>query len=354
MKTILLIEDDIVLRETTAEILELEKYKVVTAANGKQGVLLAKKIIPDIIVCDIMMPELDGYDVLKLLYNEEKTKRIPFIFLSAKTEMKDIRVGMDLGADDYLTKPIDDELLLSAIESRLAKAELLKEAEVVTKTEKQSENLPDDITIDTIEDLKNYFCDFGKVMKCKKGEFIYEEGNHSNYVYLVYKGKVKGFKIDEFGKELIITIHKDDDFFGFSAIFDNSLNYESTMAMEKVEIMVVDKKTVQEILQNNYKLSLEIFQLINENLTEVKEQLLQMAYGSMRRKTAKTIIKFAKKMRHKSSDSINISRRDLAGVAGIATESLIRTLTDLKKEGLIEIEGRNIKILDLNRLESIH
>ena len=351
MKTILLVEDDIVLRETTAEILELENYKVVTAANGRQGVSIAKKVLPDIIVCDIMMPELDGYDVFKLLSVDDKTKRIPFIFLSAKTEMKDIRTGMDLGADDYLTKPIDDELLLSAIESRLAKAELLKEAEQSPKNSKEENQYPE---IETIEELKNYFCDFGKVLKCKKGELIYEEGKHCNNVYLVYKGKVKGYKIDEYGKELIVSIYKDDEFFGFSAIFDQTLNYESVMAMEKVEVMAVDKKTVQEILKNNYNLSLEIFQLVNENLTEIKEQLLQMAYGSMRKKTAATILKFAKKMGYSATNSINISRRDLASVAGIATESLIRTLTDLKKEGLIDIEGRNIQILDLQKLENIN
>jgi len=124
--------------------------------------------------------------------------------------------------------------------------------------------------------------------------------------------------------------------------------------MEKVEVMCVPKKTVQNILKSNYNLSLEVFQLINENLTEIKDQLLQMAYGSMRRKTAKTILKFAQKMKHKPSDNINISRRDLASVAGIATESLIRTLTDLKKEGVIEIEGRNIRIVNLDQLAAIY
>ena len=128
MKTLLLIEDDTVLRETTAEILELEGYKVVVAANGKRGIEQARIMLPDIIICDIMMPELDGYDVFKLLSEDETTKKIPFIFMSAKTEMKDIRKGMDLGADDYLTKPVEEELLLSAIESRLAKAVLLNEA----------------------------------------------------------------------------------------------------------------------------------------------------------------------------------------------------------------------------------
>ena len=353
MKTLLLIEDDTILRETTAEILELEGYKVVVAANGKRGVEQARIMLPDLIICDIMMPELDGYDVFKLLSEDESTKKIPFIFMSAKTEIKDVRKGMDLGADDYLTKPVEEELLLSAIESRLAKAALLNESLNAEEKETiESEDTFDDIA--TIDDLKNYFCDFGTTKIYKKGEVIYKESEKTNSIYLVYKGKIKGVKIDEFGKELIITVNKDDDFFGFSAIFENSHNYESAIAMEKVEIMSVPKSTVQNILKSNYNLSLEVFKLINENLTEVKDQLLQMAYGSMRRKTAKTILKFAQKMKHKPSDNINISRRDLASVAGIATESLIRTLTDLKKEGVIEIEGRNIRIINLDQLAAIY
>lgn len=351
MKTILIIEDDIVLRETTAEILELENYKVVTASNGKRGAEQARIMLPDLILCDIMMPEMDGYELLDILSKDDKTKRIPFIFMSAKTEIKDVRKGMDLGADDYLTKPVSEELLLSAISSRLAKFALLKE-ETATQETIDEENFIDDI--ENIEDLKNYFCDYGVSKNYSKGEIIYKEGEYSNNVYLIYKGKIKSFKIDEFGKELILNIHKGDDLLGLSAIIDNSHYYESIMAMENIEIMHVSKNTLLKILENNHKLTLEIFQLINENLTEVKEQLLQMAYGSMRRKTAQTILKFANLMGNNTSNSINISRRDLAGVAGIATESLIRTLTDFKKNGILEIEGRNIRILDLEKLESIN
>jgi len=352
MKTILLIEDDTVLRETTAEILEFENYNVVTAADGKKGVEQARLVIPDLVICDIMMPEMDGYDVLKSLSEDTKTKRIPFIFMSAKTEVKDVRKGMDLGADDYLTKPMNIELLLSAIESRLAKAALLNEEETKLNIPNQIESFP--IEIENINDLKNYFCDFGVTKIYKKKELIYEEDKYAKNIYLIYKGKVKSYKIDEFGKELITTIYKGDDFFGFSAIIDNSHNYESTMAMENSEILVVDKLTLQKIIKNNNNLYLEIFQLINENLSEIKEQLLQMAYGSMRRKTAKTILKFAQKMNYKPSNGINISRRDLASVAGIATESLIRTLTDFKKEGVIEIEGRNIRIINMDMLEGVY
>ncbi|MCB0383670.1 MAG: response regulator, partial [Psychroserpens sp.] len=128
MKKILLIEDDAVLRENTTELLELSNYEVYTASNGKIGLEIAEKMKPDIIICDIMMPVLDGYGVLNGLSLNEATKHIPFIFLSAKTEHKDIRKGMDLGADDYIPKPFSEEELISAIESRLAKASILNEA----------------------------------------------------------------------------------------------------------------------------------------------------------------------------------------------------------------------------------
>ena len=126
MKTILLIEDDTSLRENTAELLEFSNYKVIKAPNGKIGIEMATYKIPDIIICDIMMPQVDGYQVLEALSVNIKTHHIPFIFLSAKTERQEIRKGMNMGADDYLTKPFEEEELISAIESRLAKLMLLK------------------------------------------------------------------------------------------------------------------------------------------------------------------------------------------------------------------------------------
>ena len=115
MKKILIIEDNRDVRENTADILELEGYEVASAENGLTGVERAKELLPDIIVCDIMMPELDGYGVLEELNKDSQTSSIPFIFLTAKTEKTDMRKGMNLGADDYLTKPFHFEELLSRI-----------------------------------------------------------------------------------------------------------------------------------------------------------------------------------------------------------------------------------------------
>jgi CRP/FNR family transcriptional regulator, cyclic AMP receptor protein len=126
MKKVLLIEDNDDIRANTAEILELSNYKVITAANGKKGVELALKYLPDLIICDIMMPELDGYGVLHAIHKNEAVKNTPFIFLTAKTERMDLRKGMDLGADDYITKPFSGTELLNAVDGRLKKIDSLK------------------------------------------------------------------------------------------------------------------------------------------------------------------------------------------------------------------------------------
>ncbi|HEX8608879.1 MAG TPA: response regulator, partial [Pedobacter sp.] len=118
---VLIIEDNDDIRESTAEILELANYVVIQAVNGKEGVAMAVSDLPDLILCDIMMPEMDGYSVLHLLGKKPETAVIPFIFLTAKTDRQDMRKGMEMGADDYLTKPFDDVELFNAIEIRLKK-----------------------------------------------------------------------------------------------------------------------------------------------------------------------------------------------------------------------------------------
>ena len=121
MKKILLIEDNSNIRENTAEILELASYMVLSAENGKIGVELAIQEVPDLIICDIMMSKIDGYSVLTALREDPATATIPFIFLTAKVERDDLRLGMELGADDYITKPCTPTELLSAIATRLEK-----------------------------------------------------------------------------------------------------------------------------------------------------------------------------------------------------------------------------------------
>jgi len=351
MKRVLFIEDDIVVRENTAELLELSDYEVITAANGEIGAAAAKKHLPDIIICDIMMPKLDGYEVLEILSSDVTTKHIPFIFLSAKTERKDVRKGMDLGADDYLTKPFDESELISAIESRLAKVAIIKENLNNKNTKKNK--VDDEEDFKTLDHLKNYVIDNAEELLYKPGEDIYHQGENSNYIYLIYKGVVKTTKIDEQGKELITALHKEDDFFGFTSFTQNQTYQETASSIENTTVYRLLKQDLKNILEKNHLITLDLLDYFSDNVYEIKDQLLQMAYSSVRRKTASTIIQFTEKVRNRPDNTIKISRNDLASVAGIATETLIRTLSGLKKDGIIDIEGRNIKILDIEKLKKV-
>jgi len=345
MKKLLLIEDDVTVRENTAELLELSNYDVITASNGKLGIETAKKEVPDIIICDIMMPEIDGYGVLEALSKNPSTLNIPFIFLSAKTEHKDIRKGMDLGADDYLTKPFEEEELLSAIESRLAKVAILK-SYIQDETPEDEEKLKD------LNDLRELFSK-QELQYFKKGETIYEKDKHANYFYLVKRGIVKAHRLDNQGKELITELYKEDDFFGNHANDPQSSYEDYATAMEETQLYTVSREEFQKILAGNPKITMQLVEVLNNNLSELKNQLMDMAYGSVRKKTANTILLFAERIEKHPLKSIRISRADLAGVAGMAPESLIRTLSEFKKEGLIEIEGRNIKLLDSQALKMV-
>ncbi|MDZ8186424.1 MAG: response regulator [Nostoc sp. ChiSLP02] len=144
MSTILIIEDEPQVRENIQQILQLSDFQTLIAANGRIGLEIATTELPDLIICDIMMPELDGYSVLSALRQNEATINIPLIFLSAKAERSDFRKGMDFGADDYLTKPFTPEELLSAIASRLEKHALI---------ERQSQAKLDELRINIAQSL---------------------------------------------------------------------------------------------------------------------------------------------------------------------------------------------------------
>ena len=340
---ILLIEDDMTVRENTAEILELSDYEVQTASDGLKGIEAAKSFKPDIIICDIMMPELDGYGVLKNLSKSPETQTIPFIFLSAKTDHKDIRKGMDMGADDYLTKPFEEEELLSAIESRLAKTSILHQRQ---DNDKEPEG-----NLKNFEELKNHLKSYD-LKSFYTSEVVYDHHKGSNFFYMVEKGVVKTYLIDEKGKELITALYKTEDVFG-DFTFKHSSSNETAQCLEPTLLYCIPKSDLKAFLDSNTKMLYDIIDVLDNNLQDTKNQLLDMAYSSVRRKTAKTIILFTERLKRNKLRQIRISRADLAAVAGIAQESLIRTLSKLKKEGLIEIEGRNIKVLDFEKLEDI-
>ena len=216
-KTILVIDDNNDIRENTAEILELAGYKTFTAENGKRGVEMAMKEKPSVIVCDIMMPELDGYGVLHLLRKNPDTQNIPFIFLTAKTERGDFRKGMEMGADDYITKPFEDIELLNAVEIRLKKSEIL-EQNYASSPQGLGQFLKDVKSTGMIQKLSEEY----DMEHYDKKQVLYQEGKRPRFLYYVTRGKIKGYKSHEDGKEYITNLYSDVDFIGSRALIEDT------------------------------------------------------------------------------------------------------------------------------------
>lgn len=346
--TILLIEDNEEMSENITSILKLAHYNVIRAANGKEGVALAQKEHPDLILCDVMMPELDGYGVLHILNGDAETANIPFIFLTAKAEKTDLRAGMNLGADDYITKPFDGFDLLKVIEIRLKKSALIKanyqndlydvnslfsKAREMKEFQKLSENRP----------TRTY----------RKKDFIYMEGQMPSDLYFIISGEVKTYKVNYDGKELITGIHHNGSFLGYVALLEETPHGESAEVLEEAEVSIIPKHDFLTLVYSSKDIARKFIKMLSNNLIEAENRLLDLAYQSVRQRVAGALLKINAQHETPEKNLITIARRDISNMIGTATESLNRTLADFKDEGLIEILGEGIRILRIDKLQGM-
>lgn len=346
---VLVIEDNPEVRSNIADILRLGNYEVLEAANGKVGVETAQQIKPDLILCDVMMPELDGYGVLYVLDKDPETAMIPFIFLTAKSELRDIREGMGLGADDYITKPFDDSKLLKVVETRIRKRERLTS-----------------LFGGTISGIDDFYDRVGKAKEfqtmalhrrrkiVKKKEMLFFEGQDPNELYFLEKGEIKTFKTSRDGKELVTGIHHDKSFIGFLALLENTPYKESAVALQDSEAYLISKDDFQSLIYSNRDIARQFIRQLANDLSEMEDRLLEVAYQSVRQRVAGSLLKASEKLGEgRKTELITISRRDIAGIVGTATESLNRTLADFRDEGAVELLQDGIRIVNVSKLERI-
>jgi CRP/FNR family cyclic AMP-dependent transcriptional regulator len=350
MKKILVIEDNEIIRENITEMLELSNYKICAAENGKVGVELALREKPDLIICDVMMPVLDGYGVLHMLHKNQSTQNIPFIFLTSKSDKTDFRKGMELGADDYITKPFDNTELLNAVESRLKKAELFKEE--LNNRRKGDQEL---LKISNSEELLKEFTSGRNINKYKKKQLIFSEGNRPIYLFYIVKGKVKTYKTNEEGKDLVMALYNEGDFAGHIALLENTNYKESAEAIEDTEVAMIPKDDFESLMNKSPEISRKFIQMLAKNVSDKENQLLGLAYNSLRKRVAEALMLVCKKYSTPQSEKliVDINRNSLANIAGVAKESFIRTLSDFKDEKMIEIKEGVITILNRQKLENI-
>jgi DNA-binding response OmpR family regulator len=350
-KRILIIEDSIEIRENTAELLELYGYEVEVAADGIEGVRKAKAILPDLVICDVMMPHLDGFGVLQVFSTQPSLARIPFIFLTAKTDRSDMRKGMEMGADDYLTKPFQEVELLRAIESRLKK----KNNEINSNSSHEN-NLDYTLAKEAIDflDFENYQGD-KKSQSVNKKNTIYSEGDSPIRIFYLKEGKVKTFHTNQEGKYLITSFIHEGEFFGFVDILEDQLYRESAEALEDCKLLSFAANDFNQVLKSNIHLEIHFRKALTAYLIKNEQVLFSMAYQSLRKRVALALYDLAITYGKESQETvvIRLSREDLASRVGTATESVIRTLSEFKKEGLLEIKGGEMTILDVAGLKDL-
>jgi len=344
---ILVIEDNIEMRENISDILKLANYEIISAPDGKEGVFLAQEHLPDLILCDIIMPKLDGHGVLHILSKDKRTSDIPFIFLTAKAEKADFRTGMNLGADDYITKPFDGLDLLNVIEKRLHK-------NYVLKTSFQEGNLG----INDITDEKRQLKELRKLLEnktsktFKKKEIIYVEDRQPHELYYLNKGLVKTYKSTRDGKELVTGFLEAGSFLGYVSILENKTYTESAVAMEEAEIILIPKQEFLNELCNNKEIAVDFIKILSNRLLNSENRMVELAYFSIRQRTASVLRQLNKQFQDPDHavSIITVSRKDISDLVGTATESLNRTLADFKDEGIIEIHHHGISIRDEQKL----
>ncbi len=349
MKTILLIEDDAYIRENTAELLTLTGYAVHTAENGKIGVESALAIRPDLVICDIMMPVLDGYGVLHIFNQNPQLAGVPFIFLTAKTERTDQRRGMELGADDYLVKPFSENELLSAISGRLARFRHLK-PDYDLKAGGLDEFLDDARAVGNLAGLSAD----RRAYPVRRKQDIYLEGDEPVRIYFVQAGRVKIVKTTEAGKELITGFYGPGEFFGYLALLGHTRHTDSAVTVDDSELVYIPQDDFSLLLLRNPDVGQQFIHLLAGRVLEREQQLLTMAYSSIRRRVADALLRLYEPTAGDQHASIQLSRDDMAAMIGTAPESLIRTLSEFNQSGLIELTTKNIRVLEPEKLRQAH
>lgn len=343
---ILIIEDNEEVRENLEEILELYGYETLAEPNGLAGVKTAIQHTPDLILCDVMMPELDGYGVLNMLSENERTAGIPFVFITARTETEDIRRGMNLGADDYITKPFYKDELLNVISTRLKKARA-RTGNATSESAQQHLSDPEGGR----QRLDLAFTETGRRQSFEQGARIVREGENPHFIYRLEAGHVHLSRTHEYGREYIIAELGPGEIFGLpSALERTPFHYSAKAATADTVLQALSTEKLLKLLNTDRTITEALMRLMAGKVVAHGERLVLQAYDSVRRRTALVLCDLQEKY---AGAPIELSREELAQMVGSTKESVIRALSDFKREGLVVVEGKGLVIKEVERLRGL-
>ncbi len=347
MPTVLFIEDDADIRANVEELLSLARYNVITASDGKEGIEMAINNLPDLIISDVMMPVIDGFGVLHILQATESTRNIPFIFLTAKNLITDLRLAMNLGANDYIIKPFEGSDLLHAVNSLLTKTGERIKGNTASEPGKDDETDSKNVLAGLIERCET--------MHYKKGQVIFKEGSTPRFLYFIKTGKARTYKSHLDGKDLVTGLYGEKDYLGHASILEHIFYNETAEIIEDAELVLIPVKEFEKMIDTHPEVQKKFIQMLAKSLVEKQEQIIGLAYDTLRKKVASALVTIEKKYGAGTAEKyrIDMNRDELASIAGTATESLIRTLTEFKHERLIDINNGTITITNQGQLAKL-
>jgi CheY-like chemotaxis protein len=338
MAKLLIIEDHFEVRENLEEMLDLNGYDIKTASNGEEGIEVAEAWLPDLILCDIMMPGIDGYGVLSHLSRYPKTAGIPFIFLTAKADKRDIRRGMLMGADDYLTKPFEEQELLSVIQTRLEKNDLLRDVfdysghglHEFLKRARQMKGL------DTLSQ------DWS-TQSFQTGKRIVDQGELPTHLFFVASGSITA---THSRNPDLTQDYGPGDFFGHIELVQGVPYRHQAIAVEPTELSLLPRDDFFSLLLNNRYFSIRFIKMLAKEMTELQDQLFQIVQKTTDERVIHALLKLEKEANQVSLEALQASTK-------IANLNIAHTLEKLNEAALIEIKRDQIRLLDIPQLHGL-
>ncbi|MDB5014075.1 MAG: Transcriptional regulator [Daejeonella sp.] len=327
--TILIIEDNDTIRLNTATFLEKANYKVLQAANGKTGLKMAQKF-PDLIICDIMMPKMNGYSLLYMLNKNPAIANIPFLFLTSKYESDK-------------TKSSNTDILLSInylLENRV------KDLTIKSKCLKSIEKLLNEIDNNNGVKASSSF----KLISYKKKEIIYYEGTQSGGIYLILKGHIKTLNLSTDGKEIFTGIYGREEFLGTRAVLTNESFFETAETMDETTVCFIPSEKINQLINFSKNSREKLIKLLSQNIPGEEDKLTLLTKNAVRTRMAGVLLRLATPTQE-TNFGVKISDQHLASLMGIPVETVNLTLKDFKSEGIIkENSDDNFLLLDSIRL----
>lgn len=344
MQTILLIEKAGRKRGSLAPLLETAGYAVEAAADGADGIRRMRAQPPDLVLCDMDMKGVDGLGALHVMQQQGPLQLVPFILLMDEWDPRRYREAMQLGADDVMVRPFSGAELLQTVAVRLEKRHLLLQNAAAIDPADESD----------FRNVIRAFITDRNTVRLAPHDVIYREGETPRYMFYILSGKVKTVKTHEDGKDLLISLYKQGDFFGYIALLEEARYKATALAMDETELALIPRKDAEEMLGRVPLIFQKFVRMLARNLTEKENRLVGIAYDTLRKKVASALVHLRNKYHQGTGPyKVNIARDELASLAGTATESLIRTLGEFKQEKLVSIKGPVITLLEPGRLENI-